>query len=109
MKPEQACVVFTTCGDDDTAAHIAKTLVENKLAACVNILPNVRSIYTWNGEIQDDKEVLLVIKTLKANYSALETWCQAHHPYDVPELIQLDVTQALPAYLNWINKTLGAL
>ncbi|EQD72678.1 Divalent ion tolerance protein, CutA1 [mine drainage metagenome] len=83
-------VVLTTCPDESTAAHIARDLVQSRLAACVTRQP-VHSTYTWQGRINDEPEVLLIIKTLASRFAELEKRLQSLHPYDVPEIIALPV------------------
>ena len=95
-------LVITNCPDEETANRIALALVEEKLAACVNILPRVQSIYRWQGAVESAVEVPLLIKTTAACYPALEAAIRERHPYDVPEIIALPVTAGLPAYLNWV-------
>ena len=94
-------VVYCTCPDEKTARRLAACLVENRLAACVNVLPRIRSIYRWQGAVQDDGEALMMIKTTAARYAELERWLNGHHPYDLPEVIALPVDRGLPAYLEW--------
>lgn len=93
---------FTTCPDAAVAERIARAFVEDRLAACVNLLPGVRSIYRWDGAVVADDEVLLMIKTTSAQLPALRARLVALHPYEVPELIALSVADGLPAYLHWI-------
>ena len=95
-------LVITNCPDEETANRIALAVVEEKLAACVNILPRVQSIYRWQGAVESAVEVPLLIKTTAACYPALEAAIRERHPYDVPEIIALPVTTGLPAYLNWV-------
>ena len=95
-------VVLCTCPDENVAKDLAAGLVENKLAACVNILPQIRSIYRWQGRVHDDAECLMVIKVAAKGYMELEKWVADHHPYDVPEVIALPVEKGLPAYLDWV-------
>ena len=87
----------------ETAKAIATKLVEDKLAACVNILPNVTSIYTWQGEIHSDNEVILKIKSTSVLFDSVEKTIVALHPYDVPEIIALDLAKGNTAYLDWIT------
>ena len=77
-------------------------LVRERLAACVNVSPPIRSIYRWQGALQEDSETLMVIKTVASRYREAEDWLQRNHPYDVPEIIALPVEQGLPAYLEWV-------
>ena len=98
-----ARIVFCTCPDATTASRLARTLVDERLAACVNRLPGVESTYRWNGAVQVDEEVLLVIKTSRARYEALEARVVALHPYEVPEVIAIPIEGHAP-YLAWIAK-----
>lgn len=95
-------VVFCTCPDEQTARALAAGLVEEKLAACVNVLPGIRSIYRWQGEVQDDSEVLMVVKTTQPKLDRLAQWLKQHHPYELPEVIALPVSGGLPGYLDWV-------
>lgn len=99
-----ALVVLCTCPDEASAVEIAKALLAQGLAACVNRLPGVRSMYLWEGQMQDDAEVLLVIKTRKDLYPALEAGIRARHPYEIPEIIGLTVTAGAAPYLDWIKQ-----
>ena len=95
-------LVITNCPDEECANAIALALVEEKLAACVNILPRMQSVYRWQGAVESASEVPLLIKTTADRYPALEAAIQTHHPYDIPEIIALPLSQGLPAYLNWV-------
>ncbi|MDD1617596.1 MAG: periplasmic divalent cation tolerance protein [Methylococcaceae bacterium NSP1-2] len=95
-------IVFCTCPDKDIAEKIASLLVENKVAACVNIVPNITSIYRWQGQLERAEEVLLLIKARQDTYSALESLIKKHHPYQLPEIIAVAIERGLPDYLNWI-------
>lgn len=101
---EQALMVFTNVPDAAIAASIARQLVEQRLAACVNVLPRVQSIYRWQGIIEEATEVSLLIKTTHARYAELEAAIKVLHPYDVPEVIALPIAAGLPQYLGWIAK-----
>ncbi len=94
-----------TIDDPAKAAKIARALVEQKLAACVNILPNIRSIYRWKGEICDDSEHLMFIKTTADLFHQLQIAVKELHPYEVPEIIALKIDQGLPEYLQWIDES----
>ena len=102
LKPPPSLLVITNCPDEAVANAIALAVVEAKLAACVNILPRVQSIYRWQGQVESASEIALFIKSTAAAYPALEAQIRALHPYEVPEIIALDITQGLPAYLNWL-------
>ena len=98
----ETLLVLTNCPDEEVANTIALAIVEARLAACVNILPRVQSIYRWQGRVESATEIPLLIKSTAASYPALESLIRRHHPYDVPEIIALPVTHGLPAYLNWV-------
>ncbi|HTW37300.1 MAG TPA: divalent-cation tolerance protein CutA [Steroidobacteraceae bacterium] len=100
-------VVLCTSPDETTAQRIAQELVTARLAACVNRVGPVRSTYLWKGELKDEPEVLLVIKTLRARYEALEMRLRALHPYDVPEIIALPITAGSKRYLAWMVEECG--
>ncbi len=95
-------LVLTNTPDLTTAKDLARMLVERRLAACVNILPNVQSIYRWQGEIESADEIPLLIKTTTERYPALQAAIAEAHPYAVPEIIALPITKGLPAYLRWV-------
>jgi periplasmic divalent cation tolerance protein len=95
---------LSTCPDAETAATIARRLVEERLAACVNQFPGVVSTYRWQGRIHEDAEVLLLIKTTRERFDALRDRLVGLHPYEVPELIALEVADGLPAYLEWVAR-----
>ncbi len=97
-------VVFVTCGSEDEALKIANALVETHLAACVNLIAPIRSIYRWEGKIWDEKEWLLIIKTQKHKFEPLEKEVKSLHSYSVPEMISLPITEGSSAYLNWIKE-----
>jgi len=99
-------VVLVTAPTADSAAEIARALVEEGLAACGNVVPAIRSIYRWAGEVQDEAEALLVLKTERRLVPALKERLPALHPYQVPELLVLGVEDGLAAYLEWIGASL---
>ena len=96
-------IVFTNLPDRETAEKLALLLIERRLAACVSVLAPCSSVYRWQGEIQHDEEHPLLIKTTQDRYAELETSIRANHPYELPEIIAVPVTGALPAYLHWIE------
>ena len=98
-------VILTTCPDIETARIISKALVENHLAACVNIIPGLESIYLWKGVINTDIETLLIIKTTNDKFDAVESMIKSLHPYELPELISLQIDKGLDKYLDWIVKS----
>ncbi len=97
-----ALLILTNCPDEATANAIALALVEEKLAACVNLLPRVQSIYRWQGKIDSASEIPLLIKSTASAYPALEKRLRDLHPYEMPEIIAWPISQGLPAYLNWL-------
>ena len=103
-RADDCIVVLCTCPDGDTAAQLARTLVEQGLAACVNVIDCVRSIYRWRGETMEDREVLLVIKAPAARYERLEQAIVASHPYELPEIIAVPIERGFEQYLQWINE-----
>ncbi|WP_295005192.1 divalent-cation tolerance protein CutA [uncultured Dechloromonas sp.] len=98
----ETLIVITNCPDEETANAIALAVVEERLAACVNILPRVQSLYRWQGSVESAAEIPLLIKTTAGNYPALEARITALHPYEVPEIVALPLARGLPAYLNWV-------
>ena len=97
------CVVLITAPNAEKAAELAHALVGEKVAACVNIVPGVRSIYRWEGAVEDAAEVLLVVKTTADRFDALHQRVLALHPYQVPEVLRLDVAQGHLPYLDWVR------
>jgi periplasmic divalent cation tolerance protein len=106
MTTTTAVVVLVTTPSADSAAAMARTLVEEGLCACGNVVPGIRSIYRWEGEIHDDAEALLVLKTERRLVAALKERLPALHPYQVPELLALPVEDGLAPYLAWIGVSL---
>src|SRR4051812_43925062 len=99
-----ALLVLTNVPDMPVAQAIAQRLVEGRLAACVNILPAVQSVYQWQGAVEQAVEVTLLIKTQQARYGDVEAAIRAAHPYQVPEIIALPIVSGLPQYLEWITQ-----
>ncbi|GLX78969.1 divalent-cation tolerance protein CutA [Thalassotalea insulae] len=100
-------VILSTCPSQEVAEQIADTLVKENLAACINILPQITSIYQWQGKIERDQEVQLLIKTKVELFPVINDRITQLHPYDVPEVIALDITQGSHAYLQWIDESLA--
>lgn len=101
---EQHCIVLCTAPDPTTAETLARSVVEARLAACVNLLPGVRSVYRWQGAVQADSETLLIIKTRRDRFTALADALRAQHPYELPEIIAVPLSDGLPAYLAWVDQ-----
>lgn len=98
-------LVLTTWPDAQGARQLAQTLLERRLAACINILPAMASLYTWQGRVTAGEEHQLFIKTTAARYDALQQAITERHPYAVAELIAVPIVQGLPAYLQWIDES----
>jgi periplasmic divalent cation tolerance protein len=106
MTPSAATLlVFITC-PANAADALATALVEARLAACINILPSVRSVYRWQNAVETAEECLLIAKTSAAGYAALEASVVQRHPYELPEIVAVDITRGLPAYLQWLTDSL---
>lgn len=103
-----ALLVHCSCPDAATAQAIAQALVEERLAACVQIVPGMRSIYRWQDRIEHDDEVLLLIKTTAAHWSALVARVSQLHPYEVPELLAFTASAGSPAYIDWLDRQIRA-
>jgi periplasmic divalent cation tolerance protein len=103
MMDAEHALVFCTCPDEQSATRIAEALVDERLAACVNLLPGVTSLYRWEGQMQRDREVLALIKTTGARLALLTERLRALHPYQIPEIIAVPITAGLPDYLSWVT------
>jgi periplasmic divalent cation tolerance protein len=101
---DQFLVVFVTCGSEDEASKIAHALVDERLAACANIVSPIRSVYRWEGKICDEREWLLVVKTRETRFRELEKRVKSLHSYQVPEIISLPVLAGSPSYLKWLEE-----
>ena len=102
-----ALLVFSTFPDAARARAIGRRLVTERLAACVNLLPGVTSIYVWQGKEEESAETLALIKTRRALYPALEARLRELHPYEVPEIVAVELAGGLPAYLQWLADQTG--
>jgi periplasmic divalent cation tolerance protein len=100
--PADVLLVLTNCPDDGTAERMAEALVQNRLAACINVLPPVESTYRWQGKLEQVVEVPLLIKCTRERYSALEEAIRQLHPYTVPEIIAVPVVAGFAPYLRWV-------
>lgn len=101
-------VVFCTCPDRKSAEDIATTLVQARLAACVNLVPDITSIYRWQDGVRQEPECLLLIKTTATRFEALRGRLRALHPYDIPEIVGLPISHGDPAYLQWLTENTHA-
>jgi periplasmic divalent cation tolerance protein len=102
-----AIVVLTTAPSSEEAENLARKIIEAKLAACVQVLPKMKSFYFWENQIQPDSEHLLLIKTLGEKYDELEKFIRANHSYDVPEIVALAAERVSESYLDWMKDYLG--
>ena len=104
---EPVLLVLTNMPDADSASSLARALVESRLAACVNLMPAVQSVYRWQGEIEQAAEITLFIKTTQRHYPQLQQAIVSAHPYDVPEVIALPVAAGHAPYLHWVATETG--
>jgi len=102
MNDDRVEVVYCTCDDRAQAIALARGLVAERLAACVNVVPGLTSVYQWQGEVCEDSELLLIVKTTRETRPALQRWLEANHPYDVPEILALPVAGGAQPYLQWV-------
>jgi periplasmic divalent cation tolerance protein len=100
-------VVLITAPNQEVAKTIARALVEERLAACVNLVPGLTSVYRWQGEVVEDQEVLLIVKTTTFAFPRLKERVLALHPYTVPEIIALSIAEGHGAYLSWLRENVG--
>ncbi|MES2071324.1 MAG: divalent-cation tolerance protein CutA [Pseudomonadota bacterium] len=104
---DQVLLVISNVPDATVAQHIAEQILAKKLAACVNVMPEMRSFYTWNGRQETATEIPLLIKSTQARYADLQALILSLHPYEVPEIIAIPVADGLPAYLQWVIEETG--
>ncbi len=103
----EAIVVFMTAAHGEEAGRLAEMLVEKRLAACVQILPEMESVYRWQGKVERQREVLLIAKTTRSRFEELEKEVRARHSYETPEIIALPLTAGSSPYLEWLNASVG--
>jgi periplasmic divalent cation tolerance protein len=99
-----AIIILTTAGSRDEARQIAKSLVESRLAACVNIIPKIESIYRWENNVHEAEEWLLLVKTTSANFEVVKEAIHKLHSYDLPECISIEIADAEDGYLTWLTE-----
>lgn len=97
-------LVITTVAEETMAGAIAREAVEQRLAACVHVLPAGHSVYRWQQRVEDAREHMLLLKTTAERYPSLEAWLMTRHPYETPEIIALPIAAGLPAYIDWIRQ-----
>lgn len=108
MREVDTLVVLVTLPSVETGTALGRTLVEERLAACVNVVPGIRSLYIWEGRLAEEGEALLVVKTARERYEALERRILSLHPYSVPEILALPVAAGSPAYVAWVRDAVAA-
>ena len=101
----EALIAFCTFPDSDLAAAVTKELVQQRLVACGNILPQVHSVYRWHEAVESTEEVLVIFKLDRNRYPEFESKVRSMHPYEVPEIIAFPMTEGLPAYLGWVKQS----
>ena len=104
----EALIAFTSFADEETAARVARVLVEERLVACANLLTGARSIYRWEGKVADEREVVVLLKTRKQDWTALLSRLHELHPYDTPELVAVRIAAGAPKYMAWLEAQLEA-
>jgi periplasmic divalent cation tolerance protein len=107
MAHDRVCIVLVAAPDRETAERLGEAVVTDRLAACASIVPGMKSIYRWQGEIHRDEEALVIIKAPTRGFGAIRTRIAELHPYDTPEILALDVDDGDPAYLRWVVETTG--
>jgi periplasmic divalent cation tolerance protein len=100
---EEYCVVCTSFAHEEQSQQLIEALLEQHLAACIQVLP-IQSFYRWKGKVNRDQESLVLIKTLARHYQKVQDLIATHHPYEVPEIIQVPISKGFPAYLEWISQ-----
>lgn len=103
----ETCLVYITCPTEEVAKTIARALIQQKLAACANIVPAIQSIYQWKAELVEETETLLLLKSRFQHFEALETVVRQHHPYEVPAIVALNIQEGHPPFLDWIRSETG--
>lgn len=101
---DRAILVLCTAPNETVGATLARGLVKAKLAACVNVVPGLRSFYLWKGNLEDDSEVQLLVKTRESRFEDVNAWLQEAHPYDVPEVLALPISAGSQSYLSWLRE-----
>jgi periplasmic divalent cation tolerance protein len=106
-EPDQAVAVFITAANREEAARLAEMLVEKRLAACVQILPEMESVYRWQGKVERQKEILLIAKTVSSKFAELESEVRALHSYETPEIVAFPLTTGSHPYLEWLSASVS--
>lgn len=103
----EALIAFTSFADEESAARVARVLLEERLVACANLLPGARSLYRWEGKLADEREVVVLLKTRKQDWTALLSRLHELHPYETPELVAVRVAAGAPKYMAWLEAQLA--
>jgi len=103
----EALIVFTTFASEADAARVARALLEERLVACANLLPGARSLYRWQDEVKDEREVVVLMKTRKQDWAALVSRLHDLHPYDTPECVAVRIAAGAPKYMAWLDASLA--
>ena len=103
----EALIVFSTFANETDAARVARTLVEERLVACANLVPGARSIYRWKDQVQDEREVVVLMKTRKQDWTALLSRLHELHPYETPECVAVRIAAGAPRYMAWLDEALA--
>lgn len=107
-QQHQVIIVLVTCPTRTTAQGLARLVVQQRVAACVNVVPGIESVFRWEGKIDRAKEVLLIIKTTKSRFVSLMKTVKQHHPYEVPEMIALPIQAGFQPYLDWVTASVSS-
>ena len=107
MTQSEHLLILCTCPDKETATELGNRLVDDGLAACVNLVPGITAIYQWQGKREQGNEILLLIKTRRSRYQEVEETIARTHPYELPEVIAVPIAHGLPAYLGWVDSITG--
>ena len=99
----QPIIIYTTCTNQQEAKRLANNMLNKKLVACANLIPQMTAIYRWEGEIHTSQEVSLLLKTMTHHYAACEAYLLAHHSYDTPAIVSVPIDQISPAFARWIE------
>lgn len=103
----EALIVFTAFANEEDAARVMRTLIEERLIACANLLPGARSLYRWKGELADQREVVVLMKSRKQDWPALMSRLHDLHPYEIPECVAVRIAAGAPRYMAWLEEMLA--
>lgn len=103
----EAFLVYTSFANEADAARVARVLIEERLIACANLIPDARSLYRWQGQVKDEREVLCIMKTRKQDWTVLLSRLHELHPYEVPECVAVRIAAGAPKYMEWLDAALA--